>query len=236
MPRARSFNEVVSLDLKPVATIIDDPKDKRQVIYMIDEFSRHTVASISKNKEAENIAKGILDDWCLKGPGYPFKCFHCDNGNEFRKETLDNISRRIGITIQKTPPYAPWANGTIERRHATIDLTVKKIMQDDKSLKFEDALAQAVWAKNQEIGRNGHSPHQIVYGRGSFLPNISEGDILTDQNIAKEDVVKEHFNLQEKARIHIRRAEADRRLKEALGARVQHNVDEVLIPKTRYGR
>ena len=36
LPRARFFNEVLSLDLKPVATIIGDSKDKRQVVYMID--------------------------------------------------------------------------------------------------------------------------------------------------------------------------------------------------------
>ena len=74
------MNEVVSLDLKPVATITNNSKDKRHVVYMIDEFSRFTIAAVSKNKEAENVSNAILEHWCLKGPGYPHKCFHFDNG------------------------------------------------------------------------------------------------------------------------------------------------------------
>ena len=100
-------------------------------------------------------------------------------------------------------------------------------MDDEKNVKFEDALAQAIWAKNQEIGRNGYSPHQIVFGRGSFLPNISEGDILTDAEISTDDAVRKHFALQENTRIQIRKSESNRRIKEALKVRVQANVDEV---------
>ena len=87
------MNEVVSLDLKPVATVTNNQNDKRQIVYIIDEFSRFTVAAISKNKEAENVSKEILDNWCLKGPGYPYKCFHCDNGTDFRQETRPEASR-----------------------------------------------------------------------------------------------------------------------------------------------
>ena len=236
LPRARFFNEVVSLDLKPAATILGNPNDKRQVVYMIDEFSRYTIAAISVNKEAENISKAILEHWCLKGPGYPFKCFHCDNGKEFQKETLDNISRRTGITIQKTPSYSPWANGTIERRHATIDSTIKKLIEDNPKTNLNEALLQSVWVKNQEIGRNGYSPHQVVFGRGSFLPNISEGNLLTDAELSKDDAVRKHFTLQEKTRILMRKAEADRRIKEALKLRVQANVDEVYEPSDKVGQ
>ena len=103
-------------------------------------------------------------------------------------------------------------------------------MEDDRNIRFEEALYQAVWAKNQEIGRNGYSPHQIVFGRGSFLPNISEGNVLTDANITNEDAVRRHFNLQEKTLIQIRKSEASRRLKEALTTRNQANIDEVYEP------
>ena len=48
MPKAREINEVVSVDLKPVASLLGEPKDERQIVYLVDEFSGFTVARVSK--------------------------------------------------------------------------------------------------------------------------------------------------------------------------------------------
>ena len=63
LARSRSLNEVVSLDLKPVTTILNKEEDKRQILYMIDEFSRFINAIVIKNKEPESVVKGVLDAW-----------------------------------------------------------------------------------------------------------------------------------------------------------------------------
>ena len=102
MPRARHLNEVVSLDLKPVSTLINKPEDKRHVLYVLDEFSRFISGSIMKNKEADTVAKTLLDSWCLGGLGYPSKCFHVDNGKEFQKNTLEAITKKTGTKVQVT--------------------------------------------------------------------------------------------------------------------------------------
>ena len=122
---------------------------------------------------------------------------------------------RTGIKMK----LSPWNNGGVERRHAAVDLTMKKMLEDDQSLKVEDALNHAVWARNMEIGRFGYSPYQIVYGKSPFLPGISEGNVLTDQSIPQEDVVRSHFNNQEKARLELRKADASRRIKDGLNSR-----------------
>ena len=71
LPKAREFNETIALDLKPVSSLLNNTNDKRQIVYMVDEFSRYTIAGISENKEAVNVAKIIMKRWCLNGPGYP---------------------------------------------------------------------------------------------------------------------------------------------------------------------
>ena len=192
-PKARSLNEAVSLDLKPVSSLLEDAGDKRQIVYMMDEFSRYTVGAISKSKEPEEVAKLVLDEWCLRGMSYPSGYFFCDNGSEFKGRLLEAVAKKTGIKIKLTPSYSSWSNGGIERKHGAIDLTIRKMMEDDQELKLEDALQHATWSRNMEIGRFGFSPYQIAYGKSPFLPGISEGTILTDQTIPQEDIVMKHW-------------------------------------------
>ena len=87
----------------------------------------------------------------LAGPGYPTRSFFLDNGTEYKKNNLEELSRKVGIKLELTPAYSPWSNGACERRHGTIDLTVRKLMDDDTSLKLEEALEHSVWAKNVRV-------------------------------------------------------------------------------------
>ena len=227
LPKAREVNETVSVDLKPVATLINAENDPRMIVYMVDEFSKYTLAGITKNKEADEVAKMILKKWCLLGPGYPNKSFFADNGTEIKKKNLEEMARRIGIKICLTPSYSPWSNGVCERRHGTIDLVVRKLMEDDPNLKLEDALDHAIWAKNIEIGRHGKSPFQIIFGKSPVLPGINDGNVMSDSIVTDAEVVRKHFQNQEKARVEIRKADASRRLKDAIKARIQPYNDKI---------
>ena len=230
LPKARTLNEAVSLDLKPLSSLLEDPQDKRQIVYIMDEFSRFTVGKISKSKEPEAVAKIVLDEWCLDGMGYPSGYFFCDNGSEFKGDLLAEVTKKTGTKIKLTPSYSAWSNGGIERKHGAIDLTIKKMMEEDKDMKIEEALKHSVWARNMEIGKFGYSPYQLVYGKSPFLPGISEGNVLTDQTIPQEDVVRRHFINQEKARVEMRKSEANNRLKEAFNTRIQPYHDAVYQP------
>ena len=230
LPKARTLNEAVSLDLKPVSSLVEDSSDKRHIVYMMDEFSRYTAGAISKSKEPVDVAKIVLDDWCLTGMGYPSGYFFCDNGSEFKGNLLEGVAKKTGIKVKLTPSYSSWSNGGIERKHGAIDLTIKKLMEDDPQLKLEDALKHAIWSRNMEIGKFGFSPYQLAYGKSPFLPGISEGTILTDQSIPQEDIVRRHFINQEKARVEMRKAEANNRLKEAFNTRIQPYHDIIYQP------
>ena len=36
LPKARMLNETVSLDLKPLSSLLEDPQDKRHIVYIMD--------------------------------------------------------------------------------------------------------------------------------------------------------------------------------------------------------
>ena len=226
LPKSNNVNEVISMDLKPVSDIVNDSSDKRNILYVMDEFSRFTAAGVIKNKEPETVANKVLDIWCLGGMGYPSKMIFFDNGTEFKGGFMEEIANKIGVKVRRTPSYSPWSNGAIERRHGAIDATIRKFLEDDSKMKLEDALKHSVWARNLEIGRLGHSPYQVVFGRSPFLPGVSEGTIVTDECPTRENSVRNHFANQEKARVELRKADASVRLKEALKSRMQPSSNE----------
>ena len=116
-PKARECNQVVSLDLKPVSSLLDNKEDKRHILYIHDEFSRFTVGTVIKNKEDKTVVKSAMDLWSKRGMGYLTQNFQCDNGSEFKENTIELIAKRTGTYVKTTPSYSSWSNRTIERKH-----------------------------------------------------------------------------------------------------------------------
>ena len=61
-PKATSFNEIISLDLK-------DMKDRNNVyiLYMLDEYSKYMKARVVNTKHPEEIIKTFNDAWIEEG-------------------------------------------------------------------------------------------------------------------------------------------------------------------------
>ena len=70
LPKASSFNEVVTLDLKEFGS--------KYVLWMIDSFSRFIVGKLLSNKKADTIIQAIMDSWCMS-VGFPSHGFFADN-------------------------------------------------------------------------------------------------------------------------------------------------------------
>ena len=143
MPKASMVNETVSVDLKNVSSLLDDTKDKRFVLYLIDEFSKFMRGKVVKNKEKETIMEAVLSDSEIFS--LPSRTYHADNGSEFSNKDFRELCNRKGIKMTHTPARAPWANGSNERNHASVDITIKKLMADNPGLKLEKALSTALY-------------------------------------------------------------------------------------------
>ena len=85
------------MDLKQVSNLLGDPRDKRHILYLFDEFSRMTKGCVVRNKESKEIGDKVLKEWCLNGLGYPSKFFFTDNGGEFGGDILNDIARKTGV-------------------------------------------------------------------------------------------------------------------------------------------
>ena len=230
LPKATSFNECVSLDLKNVSSLLEDPNDKRMIVYMTDEFTKYTKGKIIQGKTKEKVLEAILKEWGTKFCGLPKKSFHCDNGGEFRNELLMNLCNKEGIKLTFSPAYSPWSNGGNERRHSTVDITIKKLKADNPSLKLEEALDIALSARNNEIGPHGFSPAQLVFGEGTTVIGITDGNAATDEKLTDSEALHRHFKLKMDAVETFRNADSSDRLKRALKSRIPAYNDEIYQP------
>ena len=132
LPKASSFNEVVTLDFKEFGN--------KYVLWMIDSFSRFMVGKLINNKRADTIIQAIMDSWCMS-VGFPSHGFFADNGGEFSNIKLDELTSKLGLTVKFGPAYSPWSNGLNERNHTSADITNKKLLED-KKVQLSDVLVK----------------------------------------------------------------------------------------------
>ena len=97
---------------------------------------------------------------------------------------------------------------------------MSKLLADDNKLKDNDALNQALFAKNIEPNNKGFSSFQIVYGTNPTIPGITNSTLpsLSTEFTSKD--VRDHLQNINKAREAFRIADNDERIKRALKSRV----------------
>ena len=166
LPRATSFNEIVTLDLKQFGN--------KYVLWCIDAFTRFVQGKLLNNKKAEMIVNAINESWNLAF-GIPGTGYYADNGMEFKNIKMDELVSKLGISISYRPAYSPWSNGINERNHASCDLTIKKLMED-KNVGLTDVLVKtAAWTHNTNVNRAGYSPLTLVTGKAVSIPGLTMG-------------------------------------------------------------
>ena len=173
MPLARSFNEVVAMDLKKW-------KNGLKIVYLIEIFTRYTLAQLVPSKDPEvNIDKVMLM-WIGSDLGAPEK-FLAENRGEFANEKYKGMCENLNIQVWNTVGQSPWQNGLWERNHAVVDRCLEKILEDNPDKPIDMALAWAVNAKNSLQMWLGYSSYQLVFGQNPNIPGV-----MTDKPSALE--------------------------------------------------
>ena len=110
---------------------------------------------------------------------------------------------------------------------------MSKLLADDPKLKDEEALSQALFAKNIEPNNKGFSSFQIVYGTNPTIPGImnSTPPSLSTEFTSKD--VRDHIEKINKARDAFRIADNDERIKRALKSRISSYTNEKYFPDDR---
>ena len=107
---ANDFNECVCMDLKIW------PKKNIIILYIIDMFTRFTVAKIIPDKTADSAVKVFLDCWILNLFGAPKRILF-DNGKEFWNYKMKDLCQNFNIKFHSTGAHSPFQNGLCVRNH-----------------------------------------------------------------------------------------------------------------------
>ena len=165
IPKANKHNQMVSLDLKDWKS-----GEYKYILYLVDVFSRFTMAKFIKNKEPSTIAEVIMDCW-IKFFGR-MDAILSDRGGEFLNEEISKLCEYLDVKHIATAAFSPNMNGCNERNHAICDRMLEKMLFEDPTIKVEVALGWAVTAKNSLTNYQGFSPCQIVFGENPKLPAV----------------------------------------------------------------
>ena len=120
MPMAKTFNEVVAIDLKVWGN--------KYFLVAVDLATRFCQATVIPNKEASTIIKGLFKCWITLF-GAPKK-FLSDNGREFNNSEFRTLGEKFNVKILATAAESPWSNGVCERLNAVIGENVSRILDD----------------------------------------------------------------------------------------------------------
>jgi len=102
LPKATTFNKVVSIDLKV-------HNDSTYVLWCVDEATKLIRGRVIHDKTPEMIIKALKEIWINGGgigPGMPARYFMSDNGREFCNSKFTELLQAYEISLQTTPAYS----------------------------------------------------------------------------------------------------------------------------------
>ena len=218
-PRATQVGQVLTLDLK-----IRTKKGKKDILYLIDGFSRLTLGELIPNKKPGTVAEVITRRWVGGGYGVP-ATLHSDNGGEFTGKDLINIAANFNANVTTTAGRTPYQNGLNERNHFTTDRMMEMILEDNPELDEEMALYWACNAKNCLQMYSGFSSYQLVFGTNPPLPsNLVNGPEALEGKTTSEIFARQLTAMHAAREAHIK-AEADLKLRKGLRHQVRSSGD-----------
>ena len=216
LPRTEDFNEILSMDLKIWKG--------QYILYMIDTFSRYTIATVITRKKPANVIDAVFKYW-ITYFGTPGRVI-TDNGGEFTGEEMREVTSVLNVYKDTTGAEAPWQNGLNERNHALADNILQQVMRDFPELDLKTALAWACSAKNSLTTVYGYSPYQLVFGKNPKLPNVINDPPPAWAIQPQSKILVKHLNALHSTREAFIKAEKSEKLKIALKTKIR-TVDRI---------
>ena len=149
----------VATDKKPVV---------RNVLVVVDHFTRFVQAFVTKNQMARTTARVLYNNY-FSVFGFP-QCLMSDQGTEFCWKVIAAMCSLLGVEKIRTTPYHPQTNGSAERVHQTLQRMIGKL-DPEKRRKWPAHIGSIIIAYNSTRSLvTGYSPYYLMFGRRPLLP------------------------------------------------------------------
>ena len=150
---------MVATDKKPVV---------KNVLVVIDHFTRYVQVFVTKNHTARTTARVLYNNY-FSVFGFP-QCLMLDQGTEFCGKVIAAMCSLLGVEKIRTTPYHPQTNGSAERVHQTLQHMIGKL-DLEKRKKWLAHIGSIIIAYNSTRSLvTGYSPYYLMFGRRPRLP------------------------------------------------------------------
>ena len=149
----------VATDKKPIV---------RNVLVVVDHFTRYVQAFVTKNHTARTTAQVLYNNY-FSVFGFPQRLMS-DQGTEFCGKVIVAMCSLLSIEKICTTPYHPQTNGSAERVHQTLQHMIGKL-DLEKRRKWPAHIGSIIIAYNSTRSLvTGYSPYYLMFGRRPRFP------------------------------------------------------------------
>ena len=161
-----SPNHRIHIDLfGPLAT---SGQGKKMVCVITDAFTKYTELVALRSKEAQEVAKAIMDTWITRY-STP-KEIVTDGGKEFANKLLGALCQELGILHRQTTPYHPETNASAEVFNRTMKHYLAAALEQPY-LDWEELLPALRICYNTSVSKATRAtPFSLVYGMEANMP------------------------------------------------------------------
>jgi hypothetical protein len=180
----------------------------RAVLHIIDEATRYNAARWLPNLSAKTTWDTLRMAWIDTYMGPP-DFIVTDAGKNFVSKEFSQFATSLGTIAVSVPVEAHWSIGAVERYHAVLRRAYLIVRNEIPDAPSDTALQMAVKAVNDTAGPDGLVPTLLVFGA---YPRMTEYDPPAPSIAQRAAAIR-------KAMTEVRKAHAERDIKEALNTR-----------------
>ena len=146
---------------------LNKPPVVKNVLVMMDHFTRYALAVVTKDQTAKTVAKVFYEHF-IAVFGVPVKLLS-DRGVNFTSALVGELCASFSIQKCRTTAYHAQCNGQVERFHQMLFHMIGKLVCD-KKVQWGQHLLELVQAYNStQSVMTGYLPHYLMFGRRPHL-------------------------------------------------------------------
>lgn len=144
------------------------PQKKIGVRFTVMEYLTHWVEAQSVKDCTTAMAAKFLFEHVLTRFGCP-KILINDHGTHFLNETINMLTEDFQVYHQKSTPYHPQANGTVEAFNKILEIALTKVCNSQRR-NWDLPIPIVLWAYRKMCKKlMGQTPFRLVYGMETVM-------------------------------------------------------------------
>src|SRR5277367_1848747 len=224
VPIVQGVWEKVIVDI--VGPLKTTKRGNRYILTILDAGTKFAVGVPIPNQEAVTVCSSLIEVFCTFGW---CKEIQSDNGSNFKSMLAQTLWEMSGIKCKYSSVTHPESQGALERLHGVIKQSLRAILDENKSIEWDQVLSFVLFAIANATNRStGFAPSELFFGRklrgplnilhdawmeSDDVERVTSVEIVMRHLNTVHDAMQEAFENQDRAQ-NVRKEAFDRKAKQ----------------------